>query len=67
MTKCSPEYHRIATSFVDLFDSPFLADCCLSQKGSIRPIDDVRRLNNGIDGGAVERQGPETWVENYPL
>jgi hypothetical protein len=39
-----------------------LADCCLSQKGSIRPIGDVRRLNNGIDGWAVERQGPETWV-----
>lgn len=30
-------------------------------------IGDVRRLNNGIDGGAVERQGPGTWVESYPL
>ncbi|MFJ5239683.1 hypothetical protein ACIP86_23640 [Pseudomonas neuropathica] len=30
--------------------------------GSIRPIGDVRRLNNGIDGGAFEHQGPETWA-----
>ena len=42
---------------------------CVSQalKDCNRPIGDVRRLNNGIDGWAVERQGPETWVESYPL
>lgn len=49
------------------FQTSAYGRCCLSQKGSIRLIGDVCRLNNGIDGGAVERQGPETWVESYPL